>query len=46
VTQENFMTLVDDIEARVRGCTWRARINYFFAYALLAVAVAAREAIT
>ena len=42
--EDTSMTLVDDLEARVRGCALRARINYFFAYALLAVAVAASAA--
>jgi hypothetical protein len=35
------MTLADDLSARVAGCVWRARVNYFVAYALLAVAVGA-----
>ena len=38
------MNLAEDIELRIRGCVWRARVNYFFAYALLALAVAASAA--
>ena len=33
--------LVDDLATRVRGCAWRARLNYFFANVLLALVVAA-----
>lgn len=38
------MEFADDLAERVSGCVWRARVNYFFAYAMLAVAVAASAA--
>lgn len=33
-------TLRDDLAARMKGCLHKARANYFFAYVLLAIAVA------
>jgi hypothetical protein len=33
------MTLADDIERRMTGCVRKARINYWLAYGLLAIAV-------
>lgn len=38
------MTLEVDIEKRMAGCVWMARVNYWLAYGLLAIAVAASSA--
>ena len=38
------MTLADDIGKRMSGCVWMARINYWLAYGLLAIAVVSSSA--